>query len=418
LRAHIALHRFGAQPALDALGEPSTRAGRQLQTALLLQVGDLGDVERAVDALLTEDAADPETLRLLALLRLTQDRRKDAQAAIDQAAAEAPDWLGVMRVRAIVRYALALSPSVAASWIFHPNPVDSELVRRDDQSQQHLVDALAGFEALVAKGESPTEDEAWKLACLSNLSGGRAEAEAFCQALLQKNVLNVEAIGWSVVRGYRFDRAASLTALAEACASGRAGLPQVRAYAWLSLDTQVEPDVLCDQLKSYLPVLSGEALQEAKRWIDQLSGGPGGIADAGVDDDGSVPFPSDLPEKIAEAAQTGDWMEIEGLLAQALAIDPPDPRGLSLAGTCAAHDRWPALASHLDALLRFDTASAVALCAYALHHAGTGRASPAGSFPTICGGLRSSPKQAKGISQRPCRRPSSSPPRPPWSMTG
>src|SRR5262249_14347674 len=85
-----------------------SRAGRHARALLLLADGQLAEAEAEVDRLLADDADDPESQRLLALVRIYQNRRVEALVAARRAETLAPHWLSVQRTVAFALYGLAL----------------------------------------------------------------------------------------------------------------------------------------------------------------------------------------------------------------------------------------------------------------------------------------------------------------------
>jgi tetratricopeptide (TPR) repeat protein len=271
LAASIAATEAGPDAALEVLGEPASREGRQFRAAMLLERGDVAAAVVEIEALIAEDLDDIESLRLLALTRLMQGRRPEALEAVAGAEAKAPAWLSVIYAGSVVRYATTLSPVTDFAMVVYPNPVARYLVKTDDVSTSMLETALAGLEKLLAKPFADDIVQIWKLACLANLPGREAEAQHYCRELLDACPVRVAAIAWALERGYAFDRSASLTDLADRYARGAADENQIRAYAWLLID-EGGPEAAAAALEQGLDAQQGDSRTEADEWIGRLRG--------------------------------------------------------------------------------------------------------------------------------------------------
>lgn len=362
LRALIASERSGPEEGLTALGEPSTLRGHQLRIGFLI---NLQRYEEAAEELAPFLAGpdDPVTLRLSALAMLALGQRDEALAAIMKAEIIAPEWVEVIHAAAVIRYAMALSPSVGTDWIFYPNAVDDGMVRRDDASRAHLHDALKGFEKLSQRLASRREETVWRLACLCNLEDRELEAQTEVQALLAVDRCDLDAIAWGLSRGLEFDRAASLDAMQQVVAAGSPTPSQIRVYCWLLATLQ--PYGLQTAL-SVSTSLEGAAQEELNLWRDAADGSALTVID--------VTAPS-APLAILRRAQDlrsrGNWSSLENELAQHLLQTPIPPTALKLAEVLLEGKRASFLMSHVDRLLEFNTAEAVRICAFIVQGAGS-----------------------------------------------
>ena len=185
LEARLAAERNGPEAGLDVLGEPTSRAGRQLRASLLIASGRQEDATAAVDALLGEGADDPEILRLAALERLLAGDRGTALVRVSQAEIRAGHWIAIKRVAALTHYAAALSPALGADWVLSPNPFERALARQDAEARNHLAMALAKLDELAALGAEQSVDRTYRLAILASSDGKRGEADALARELLE-----------------------------------------------------------------------------------------------------------------------------------------------------------------------------------------------------------------------------------------
>ncbi|MBA4090100.1 MAG: hypothetical protein C0494_05840 [Sphingobium sp.] len=346
LAARIVLEREGPQAALARLGQPTSLAGRQLEVALLLGMEDRDAARPLLDALRASAPTDPETLRLDALALLADNDRHGALARIDQAEAHAGNWTAILRAAAVIRYSLALSPSVPLPFLMAPNPVIADLVREDDRSQRYLDEAWERLERLQAKGGVTFEDDLWRLAILSSRQGRRDEAAAWAEKILLEAPGDPTTIAWIIQRDLPVDLTASRAALM-GIYQGGADLPQARVLGLLL--AYMGDETAETFLAAHLERQDEAVKTEAGEWIARFQ-------DAPIDEN----------SRLLRATQVqGDWSEAALRLAALLAPTPPDPFGIMLAQYAASAGRWDILAGHVDALLCFQTAPALRLAVLA-----------------------------------------------------
>ena len=345
LAARIVAERGVAEDGLAVLGEPSSVAGRQLQAALLLSIGQRERGRAVLLGLEADDPDEPETLRLLAIERVGAGERTQALALVGRVERAAGSWTATLRTGAIVRYAMALSDSVGPEFALSPNPVGGELVRRDPLSQAGLSEANRLLNRIPAERVTH-EDGLWRLAILANSDGRRGEAEEEARRLLVSRPGDPTTVAWSIARGLDVDLAPARSELERAYAAG-ADLPTVRVLGIL-LATSGAHAAGADLLETHLDAQDGEVRTEALEWIARLRG-------EGMDD---------RSEAMARAQQ-GDWGDAEALLDELLSARPPHPFGLTVAELAAGAGRWPAMRGHVDDLLAYGTATGVRLAAYA-----------------------------------------------------
>jgi hypothetical protein len=362
--AAIAQREVGSEAALHALGDGVTRQDRQMRVALLLDSGRAPDAADGLDTLLADDPHDPETLRLVAHLRLTENRRNEAREAAELAFALAPRNLLIARALAITRYADAMSPLAPAVVTSHPIPGDPDLTRTDDAARSSLEAALDIFGRLAARETPDLGDRLWRLACLCNLEGRRDDATAACQGILADEPAQPLAIYWAMGRRLVFDPDQAEAALAALYDAGEASANQVRVFGMLFGARHGAPAATA-RLEAGLSVQTGEAAEAAELWV-----GTGAPPSADPD----MPAPAEVDAALDAAITGGDWTAVDDYLQRLLGGDVPHVMGLELASAAAEHRRWRTLAPYAEALGRFETARAVRLALFALHHAGTAEA--------------------------------------------
>jgi len=338
----------GPAAGLALLQGDLSRAGRHVRALLLLADNQVAAAEAEVDRLLADDADDPESQRLLALIRIYQNRRVDALAAARQAEALAPHWLAVQRTVAFALYGLAISPLADPAFAQAPNPIEPLLVRFDEESQAGLTEAVARFQRLAQTPHAPEADQHWLLAALCLHRDRRAEANALAQSMLTASPDEIPAVIWVIETGLDVDLEPAQRRLSQAYAAGAADELTVRALMRLLLRRdgwRAAREVLAAGLEDQ----DGEARVEALRWQDQFAGAEAAET-AAV---GQGP-PEPLPDEAAELAET-------------LGATPPRPIGLRLATVVAQEGRLALLATYVAALEAFDTEAAINIGLYVLH---------------------------------------------------
>lgn len=353
IASQIALEREGVGAALAALGDPISIAGKHAQAALLLMNGEATRASEVVANLNADAAEDPETIRLSALCRLALADRKGALAEIRRAEALAGDWTAVLHAGTVIRYAHALSPSVRREWIFFPNPVDAAMVRRDDESQVLLTEALGFLDRMEQVVMPHSEVPLWRLAILVTLRDKSEESSRYAAELLAGDPTEPTVISWCLTRRLDVDVTPSIEALKQQYLVS----PTLYGTRILGLALAMrEEATACAFLGSKLP----EDLKiraEAELWISRIKG----KADIDADDR--------LGPSIDAAQASGDWSAIEPMLTAALDASPPHPRGMLIAQAAAEWGNWALLGGVADKLLAFETAAAVKIAAFAASHA-------------------------------------------------
>lgn len=370
LRALIATRRHGASAGLAVLGDPTSRDGVQMKLSLLLEANQRGDAIAFLESSPVLRDANAETERLRAYVELLRGQRDEALAAIQRAERMEPSWPAIRRAGAIVRYALALSPMTTPEWHLGLNPVDLDLVREDDVSRALLTEAQTRFDALaaeVADPETRQQDEAWALACLSNMRDRLMEAEARCRTLLAKHPTHSLVLMWALGRGYDIDRERSIQALRELIEQRQADAQHVLVYAWLLAADNRFADAY-RALHDAVDLFDTPRAQPIHaHWLAEFGRGAGQVPAEPLSSKSLSPYR--LADLIEQATQTGDWTPVEQHFALLMTAPAPPLHALAAARALAGARRWTAIVPHADALLRFDTAEAVRISVHAARHA-------------------------------------------------
>lgn len=344
LLAHLDAQAAGPAAGLAHLQGELSRAGRQLRSMLILADGWLLVAEAEIDRLLSEDPDDPETQRLLAVLRIHQNRRTEALDAALRAELLAPHWTNVQRTVGFALYGLSLSPLVEQLFAQAPNPIEPLFVRFDVESQAGLAGAIARFQRLVNAPHALLADREWLLASLCLHRDRRAEATDFARSRLTASPNDVGAVVWSVEMGLEVDLEPSQAVMEASYAAGDQDALRVRALVRLVMQRQGW-EAARAILSAGLAAQEGESKAEAQRWLDQFAS-----IDSAV-----VLGPSGRSE--GEAAE----------LAETLGASPPHTMGLRLATLAAEGSRFESLVPYVSALEEFDTEAAINIGLYVLH---------------------------------------------------
>ena len=349
LDARIMLHTDGPHAALAVLGTPSSRDGLQLQISLLLSCEDVDQAENLLGGL--ED--DPESQRLRIWVHLLRDRRAEALALAEALEARAGAWLATIRVVAVTRYACALSPLLGPEWYLNGTPIDPDLVRDDADSQALLAKAADGFGQLQDRGEP--EDRLWLLACLANIRDRRDDAQALARTLIAEDPIKPVVLGWILARRLNVDLEDSRQDLLGQYTRGAADQMGVRILGMLFIDVDAQRGL--QALEDALNVQTGEALTEAKAWIERLRHKLNGDTFGGT-------VTEDVMSAVLEARNTGNWTGVASAFDALMTTGRPPPYSLAMAQAIAASSQWQILLPHRNRILAFATAEAVRIVAY------------------------------------------------------
>jgi hypothetical protein len=217
LQALIRYHSEGAEAALGLIDNPSTIGLFNLKLGLLLELGRIKEVITALQVNPNGLEFDTETLRIHALALLEIGDIRDAQAKIQQAVYEKPNWEKVRQAEAIISYFCVFSDAVPKLLTPYPQPVEWSLIKHDDESLQHLHKAAGQFQSFscnTEKGEAQASYwKVWHLACLANDRDSQSEAQELCSELLDEDPTNQQVIIWISSRNYDINLSPSQQAL-------------------------------------------------------------------------------------------------------------------------------------------------------------------------------------------------------------
>jgi tetratricopeptide (TPR) repeat protein len=366
LRALLATRQIGAERGLEILGQPVSREGVQLQVALLLEAGRIDDALELLEMHPTLKEEHSETERLKAVASMLLGRREESLAAIRRAEELAPDQPAIQRVGGIIRYACALSPIVTAEWYMYPNPVDLDLVREDDDGRALLCTALSVFEKLVIQGQNEEQrilDETWAIACQCNLRDRLKVAEEHCKDILDRDPTHAGAIEWALARGFEFNRAPCKKLSRELLEQGKGTPNQIFALAWLMV-SEGKVQKAEDLVNNYSDRFNTAELKTARdRWLADLTSRK--KYDPSSETNDALSNASRMSLLLDHANRTLDWKPLERFYEVLIATEPLPVTALKVAQLIAASGHWEAIASDLDALLRFETAEAVRISVFA-----------------------------------------------------
>jgi hypothetical protein len=95
-----------------------------------------------------------------------------------------------------------------------PDPVQWAFVRRDDESERRLAEAVEVFNQMARDLDRPIADrqmlEIWSLACTANIASRQVAAAEYCAELISKHPCNIYAVPWAMARDYPVDFARAL----------------------------------------------------------------------------------------------------------------------------------------------------------------------------------------------------------------
>jgi tetratricopeptide (TPR) repeat protein len=199
---------------LESDPDPDSRA---LKAAIQIQAGR---VDHAIHTL--EQLPDhPDAHRLRSLIHLGKGEPVQAKAEAEKALALAPSWYWMRRTAATMRYLAGLSPAAVPrqcpDW---PEPVNSTLIRQDEESVSARRAAAAEFERLASGDFEHSGDElsclnCWRIACLADNADTREEATSLARSILEANPGDYRAMFWVLGRDLEVTIDASVAVLAQ-----------------------------------------------------------------------------------------------------------------------------------------------------------------------------------------------------------
>lgn len=251
----ICSHIHGVRASLEEFPHATSINLVNLKLALLLEINQAEEAIETFLAIPEDIQPNSETYRLHALALLIEGNFPEAQQQIHKAVSASPEWETVREVEALIDYHSALSGAALQKGRFpSPEPVDGAFIRHDSESLDRLRKARDAFAKLASESERSEGLrqywKVWQLACLANDPDRQAEANEFCQTLLEENPANTKAIIWATARNYEIDVDISQRALVESIEiSGNGGETIERITVLLCLymnkdDSQAALDLL------------------------------------------------------------------------------------------------------------------------------------------------------------------------------
>jgi hypothetical protein len=360
-RALVINYTRGAKDALKAIGTAETKEDSLLLAALQLECGKGKDAERTLRQWESSAKSDPEWRRLMACCAILNGRPSFALGHIKRAEELGPEWKTVKRFGAIIRYANALSAAANFKSFRIPEPNHLSLVKRDDESQGLLLEALSMFKEL--RSEEVDENErreldVWILASLENLNDKESAVRNQLRRMLEVAQPSVPALFWALTRQQEFSKQKIERKLEARLRSPKRSIDDLQAL----LACRYADSKLSDAstiLDKYADKFSDESEKKViEAWRIRLE--PTSVT-KGVDEKGE-PFVV-LDRLVINASKAKKWDAIERFLGkQKYRADLL----MAASQALAAHDQWQIVAKYSDRLLcELENDAAVRLVAYA-----------------------------------------------------
>ena len=222
IRALIAHYEGNQDHALSLVANPKDVDSRNLRAALLFFSGRFDEALATLE--LPADQLNAESLRLRALSSLFKRDVGRAILEIEKALEAEPRWEAIRSAAAMIYYYSALSPAAIPSralpW---PEPVEWNLVRRDNESLKTLGKATGLFASMlsVAENKGPAREQlsVWHFACLAINPESQEVAIEYCRKTLDQFPANLGLIAWVVVKNLGIDLQKSISELSAIRAS-------------------------------------------------------------------------------------------------------------------------------------------------------------------------------------------------------
>jgi hypothetical protein len=376
-RAIISYYDQGVEAALAVVDRPSTLHGFNLKVGLLLQAERIDEALAALNDPPKAISIDAETRRLHALALLAGGDVEGARKLIGQVLEEHPRRESTRFVSAMVDYFSCLSrvalPPRVVVW---PQPENSQLVKKDDQSLGLMRQAAAEFESL-ARGSERGDDqrrilETWHLASLAIDPTRQAEAAEFCRSLLEREPTHHRALAWALAHNFEVDVTASERPLEDSVALGKSvhdaqTLEQVLVLTGLYVRLG-KADRARDLLKLWEGEFKAAGVENVWRfWEGQVlanSDPEEALAFARDERDPSLRRGLMLSALRSQALRSGDWRPHIRYLEKSFRRTKSGEYLLELCWIKAQQEDWPYVADRAEALVEsVMTADAVRLAA-------------------------------------------------------
>lgn len=364
-RALLTFRTRGPRAALDLLLNATSTEGQLLRVALLIESEQLPEAESELERLRSGCSDDPEWHRLYAFVASLTGRTQLAIEAVERAEQLAPSWIIVQEAAGRLHFSAALPATHVRHVRAFPEPSDCELVRQDEVARQHLVKALAHFEAVLRLdrgSRSEGRTAFWCLACRICLPDRREEASAQCAALLSDPRTRPQAVPWAIYAHFPMDHQGIIRALEQTLRENHDALESLQALVLCAL-AHGDPKKAAAALKRFrAKTRDTEALAVVDLWEARVAMYRGEV----VPDDARLDATDRMQRLAARSATTGDWGPLIRFLSEGTFTPGELYFGCKL---LAANQQWGAVAPHLERLLReLETHSVVRLAAYVWYH--------------------------------------------------
>ena len=202
------LHSGDADGALRHLEDSEHPKDITLKIAIFMEKSEFEIARRLLNGIEDLDQ-DYERLRLLALCEAFMGDLPSALEKIETAFQLGPKVWSIRYSRAVILLSSALAPVVGFLGLHWPEPVPSDFVKSDDQSQTNIrlaADEFKSLRELTPKLATKAKMDLWQFAARVLDSTGRTAAQKILDNALQKGNLHPGTIFWALSRRFSFDQ--------------------------------------------------------------------------------------------------------------------------------------------------------------------------------------------------------------------
>lgn len=384
LRALIAYRKSGPKVAIDLLSGQNDVDSLNLKAAFFLEMGQVNECRQALELENVGIEPNAETFRIRALSYLVTKDVSEAQFEIQKAIEREPRWESIRFTWAMIYYFSALSPVCLPGLlpdriVTWSEPVDWILVKRDDESVEHLRKAAEVFHELSKRREKEEKErqilQAWYLACLANDPERQEEAINYCRTLLQADPTDYHALAWDIARNFDIQLEPSIHSLEKLVGDKSANLFHIIALAGCYLAFQM-PQKAVTLLDDTKPIFQGNQAEALWTFWYVQSLAVSGNLDAVVKTIDSSELKAELKHGQAIALQvnaqeTGDWQPLLQHLENSFK-ETNDPMFLlDIWRLKTQQQDWDYIAERAEQLVKeIGTSEALRLAVFAAHNAG------------------------------------------------
>lgn len=202
------LHSGDPDGALRHLEDSEHAKDITLKIAIFMEKSEFETARRLLNEIEDLDQ-DYERLRLLSLCEAFMGDLPSALEKIEAAFLLGPNVWSIRYSRAVILLSSALAPVADFLGLHWPEPVPSDFVKSDDQSQTNIRLAADEFKALrelTPKLATKAKMDVWQFAARVLDSTGRTAAQEILDNALQKGNLHPGIIFWALSRRFSFDQ--------------------------------------------------------------------------------------------------------------------------------------------------------------------------------------------------------------------